>query len=183
MELAIEMHNNGGVLGVHVEQSDWLNSRRLMHLFGITYVNITKSRLLVEEFHSYFCDYCDALSIHGQRDLDPMASDIFGVTFDDFYSPPLYLEGVVFTGTGGLLDQRYLNFSDLEIFLIDTKFVIKESIVFKIGTSQGLVVSNVTVQCASAHVPARVKGVESISYTCTPVCPGDNKYTLCMLVT
>ena len=176
--MAIEMYSNGGVLGLQVDQSDWLNSRRLMHLLGITYVNITKSHLHVEEFHSYFCDHCDALSIHGQRDLDPMASHVFGANFDNFYSAPLYLEGAVFTGTGGLLDQRYLNFNDLEVFLIDTKFVINESIVFKIGTSQGLVVNNLTVQCASAHVPDRVKGVESIAYTCTPACPGDNKYTL-----
>ena len=177
-DVGIDMYGNGGVLGLRVEESDWFNSRRLTHLLGITYVNITSSHLFVEEYQSYFCTNCDALSIHGQCDLDPMAPHLFDANLDQFYSCPLYLQSVTFTGTVGLIGHRYFNFNDVKVVLIDTKLVINESIVFNPKPAADLVARNVTVQCASAHVPDRVKGIESIAYTCTPTCPGDNKYTL-----
>ena len=176
--VGIHMYDKRGVLGLRMEGSDWFNSHRLTHLLGITYINITSSHLRVDEYHSYFCDHCDALSIHGQCNLDPMASHLFGANLDEFHCCPLYLQGVTFTGTGGLLGERYFNFNDVEIVLIDSKLIINESIVFNIKPAADLVVKNVTIQCASAHVPDRVKGVESIAYTCTPTCPSDNKYTL-----
>ena len=177
-EIGIDMYGNGGVVGLRMHESDWFSSGRLTHLLGITYVNITSSHLRVEEYRSYFCTNCDALTVHGQCDTDLMASHLFGTNLDGYNCCPLYLQGVTFTGTGGLIGQRYFNFNDVEVVLIDTKLVINESIVFNPKPAADLVARNATVQCASAHVPKRVKGLESIAYTCTPTCPGDNKYTL-----
>ena len=161
--------NVQGYLGVHIENVTWINRETFMDLDNVVSAKIVSSQLILN------CDTCPAMIIDGQE-----CSSLLWHFYKEIahswcwaYSDISIMETMFEIHVS--LPYKIAT-ENTNIFLKNSTFIIEGSISFK--AKDKFKVLNSLIQCPTGETAQRSLILGYVIYTYTPICEGNNKYSL-----
>ena len=162
-----------GKLGLHVENVTWENNNMgFLDLHNIVSVNISSSKLILS------CDACSPMIINGMKIYRNSLEYYFKNDFDIFHQQILitivYIIETSLKIHASLQDK--ISTETADIILINSKFLIANSVLFGIGSHYKI--TNSVIKCSAGKMAHRILSRTQMIYVCKPTCEGKDKYSL-----